>query len=262
MTRRISLLLLFAFLIAFGADAQRRNKRDNQSDANTPQKIEAEPVDRPKTNAFPPPATKHDAVYRQALQYGDYQIAAVALYYKLADDPDNIDLKDSLASVYFTAGYYRQAALIGREIQKVRPNNVKILELLAISYANMKMTELALETYEQLYAVTGSAAHLYQVCVNQFMLGRVNECQRDLMRIINLPDEQAGTINISMNDGKKQDVKAKAAAYNVLGMLYRRLKEDEKARQAFQSAAEADPDFELPVNNLKEMDKNAAATGK
>lgn len=257
MTRRFWILILLLALAAGAAQAQRRNKRDR--DEAQPQPAAQDPARQAPTQQPPaPPATEHDAVYRQAIKYGDYQAAAVALYYKLAQDPDNIDLKDSLATLYFTAGYYRQAVLIGREILQRRPNSVKFLEMLAISYGNLKMTEQTLETYEKLYNITGSATHLYQICVNEYLLGRVKECERDLTRIIEMPEAEAGTINITVGQGRKQDVKAKAAAWNVMGMLYRSLKETEKAESAFQSAIAADPDFVLPKNNLDELRRQSA----
>lgn len=215
------------------------------------------------TTTEPAPVTKpagpsqHMKVYQMARQYSDFRMAANALYYELADQPDNMALKDSLCVMYFAMGANMQAIVLGNEILAKDANNQRILEVVSISYQNLGAAKEALEQYEKLYALSKSAYHLYQIATIQYTLQRTYECQMSLTQLINHPDAEKEQVAITIDRGRQQQVMVKAAAYNVMGVMQKEAGNLEAARTSFNQALAVQKDFVLPQANLQLMDQEA-----
>ena len=192
-------------------------------------------------------------VYRLAVQYGDPQTAINSLYHIMAKQPNNMAVKDSLASIYFGYGMNSQAINLGEEILKSNPKDVKHLEMTAIAYRNLGILKESVTKYETLYSITKDPYHLYQLCIVEYALKRYEECAVHLRMIVADPSSAEQKITINENDGVK--VILKSAALNVLGVIHRDLGKTDEARQFFQQAMEADSTFALPKGNLEAMDK-------
>jgi len=244
-----SCLLAFLCILAQPAQAQKNRNNDDSKDRTSPTSSTS-----PSTSSAS--GSIHERVYNNALQYADYSAAIMALYYWMAEEPNRLDLKDSLATIYFTTGSNTQAVLLGQEILKSEPNNLKNLEMVAIAYSRLGLMKQALESYENLFRLTESARHLYQICVLEFKLERFGECEQHARALIAHPKATEELIGIGVGENQMEQVKAKAAALNVLGVLAKERKQYAEARQLFQAASEADPQFSLPRGNLADMDKD------
>lgn len=192
-------------------------------------------------------------VYRLAVRYGDPQAAINSLYHIMAKQPDNLAVKDSLASIYFGYGMNTQAIKLGEEILKSNPKDVKHLEMTAIAYRNLGILKESVTKYETLFSITRDPYHLYQLCIVEYALKRYEECAAHLKMIVADPSSAEQKITINENDGIR--VILKSAALNVLGVIHRDLGKLDEARQFFQQALEVDNTFTLPKGNLEAMDK-------
>ncbi|MBX3101989.1 MAG: hypothetical protein KF690_05730 [Bacteroidetes bacterium] len=211
----------------------------------------------------PKPEPKHMEVYRMAKSYADFNTAAVALYYQLAEEPHNMALKDSLAVMYFAMGANLQCIALGKEILEKDAQNQRIMELVAISYQNIGALKESLDNYEALFKLSNSAFHLYQIAVIQFSLKRTYECTLSLNQLINHPQATQEKISIAIDRSRQQQVLLKAAALNVLGVLQKENNAREEARKSFRASLEADKEFLLPQANLMQMDEeDKPASGK
>jgi Tfp pilus assembly protein PilF len=72
-------------------------------------------------------------VYQQALRYGDFNTAAVALNYVVALKPEKREYKDTLALVYSELGANVQALSVAKDILSTNSNNAPMLEVAANS---------------------------------------------------------------------------------------------------------------------------------
>jgi tetratricopeptide (TPR) repeat protein len=198
-------------------------------------------------------SNKQAKMYELGKRYNDYSIAIRVLYERLAEDPANKALKDSLASLYFSSRSYAQAIAVAQELLEEAPQNERMLEMVAISYQNLGAVEQALEHYEQLHEQTGDVYHLYQVAVLRYRMKRYGECKLALQKIIQHPKAAKKTVTINTQGNPAQDVPLKAAAYNVKGMLLFSQNERSQAKQAFQAATKIFPEFQLAKNNLAEL---------
>ncbi|MCS7072927.1 MAG: hypothetical protein NZ108_00510 [Bacteroidia bacterium] len=197
-------------------------------------------------------------VYKLALKYGDYHVAAHVLYEKMAKEPQNPAWKDSLASLYFTNGAYNQAILLGNELLTLDPTNRKFLEMVAISETSLGRNKDALSTYEKLYAQTKSVFHLYQIASLQYRLTRLGECNASLDVLENHPDSDKERVGIIANQGFRQDVPIKAAVFNMRGVMAMDVKKLTEAKSWFEKALQVMPEFALAKLNLETVKKDLA----
>lgn len=196
-----------------------------------------------------------EKIYEMGSKYGDANIAIYVIYHQLAENPDDVALKDSLASLYFTSGRWAQSILVAKDVLEKQPKNQKMLELTAISYQNLGGVKEALEKYEELYRLSNSVFHQYQIATLQFQLERFGEAEASLARVIQDKAAETETIVINVNRQGSQETKIKAAALNVLGVLYLQKKEMAAAKKSFEAAAQVDPEFVLPKGNLQAMEE-------
>ena len=198
--------------------------------------------------------------YSLARRYGDVNVAVAVLYDEIAAQRGNLDLKDSLASLYFQSRAYGQALRIAEEVLLVRTTDSRLLELSAICRQNLGLIKEALANYEDLYLRTQSLYHLYQVAVLQYQLARLGECTASLNTLIRHPKAEEEVVFVPVNQQQGQNIKVKAAALNILGVLQRDQKSLDQAKQSFEAALKLEPEFLLAKNNLAEVTK--ASGGK
>lgn len=196
--------------------------------------------------------------YALARQFGDANVAIGVIYDELARDPENYDLMDSLATLYFQSRAYGQSLSLARIILTKRPADNRMLELLAISQQNIGQVKEALATYEDLYLRTKSIYHLYQVCVLQYQLTRLAECAGTLNQLIGHKEAEEARVFVPVNQQQGQNILVKAAAYNILGVLQRDQSQLPAAKQSFEAALKLEPEFLLAKNNLEQVNKAIA----
>lgn len=198
-------------------------------------------------------------IFREAVKYTDFPVARAALYNIIALNPGDSAYVDSLFFFYASTRAFPQAVFLGNELIAKNPEDTTVRELLAISKHAMGLMKEALEDYEALFAKTSYPDHLYQIASLQYNLKRVEECNRSIARLLEMPGIEKKTVEIQYGQNQAQDVPIKAAAYNILGVLARDVSQNEAAITAFQKALELFPDFELAKGNLEVMQKGTIA---
>lgn len=212
-----------------------------------------------------PQGDVHERMGAMAVRYGDYNVAIQALYHALAEQPTSLVLKDSLASLYFMSRQYVQAINVAQEVVGVQPNNAKMRELLAVSFANLGQPKASLEQYEALFSQTGNIRHLYQIAGLQLQLTRLAECAQSLNAIISSELSATEKVLVPVNERQQQEVILRAAAYNIYGLLAQQNKEYQGALQNFDAALQLQEDFvaaQLNKNRLMEAMKQAQNGGE
>jgi tetratricopeptide (TPR) repeat protein len=199
--------------------------------------------------------------YKLAKNNYDYNSAITSVYTMLAIKPERTDLNDTLALLYFVSERYGQSYLIGENILKANPNRPDMLEIVAVSKQNLGLVKEALADFEKLYSIDKSIYYLYQVATLQYQLKRYGECVASLDQIIANPDAAKQVVPISMPNAGQQEVPMKAAALNVKGICALELNQEQIARDNFNAALQAAPDFLLPKGNLAAMDQQKKQQG-
>lgn len=194
-----------------------------------------------------------EEIYKLAISYNDFEIATKALYEMMVLDPDNRSLKDSLALIYFTRGYYLECALVSKEIIDEFPANNTILEVLAMSEDALGFLKESLGHYELLYKNTGILFYQYQVISLQYKLKRYGECSLVIEQILANESVNDQKITMTYQKGTSQEIPMKAAVLNMKGVIALELANKDLAKKCFEEAIVLAPDFELPANNLALM---------
>jgi tetratricopeptide (TPR) repeat protein len=203
----------------------------------------------------------YERMYAQALRYNDFQVATSAMYAILGYRPNDVGIKDTLARLYFTRGMSSQAVLVGMEVIKAQPDNLEVMEVVAASQENLGLIKESLETYEQLYQLTGNNYFQYQVASLQYRLKRLGECKANLEALLNAEGIDKEKITISYGQAGSQQVGMKAAVINMLGVLALDLGQNDMAKQLFEQAVKLEPQFVLAQANLQELNKPATDEG-
>lgn len=202
---------------------------------------------------YKPPTSIAESMYRNATKIGDFEVARTALYYMMAEQPENYHLKDSLARIYLAQGYYYMADQMATEVLVKEPGNQEVMEIKAISLQALGKLKESAVYYEKLFNKGSSIRHGYQLAVIQYNLKRFGECNATTDLIIANPKAIEENIYLSYGENRGQEVNLKAACHNLKGVLLKDLKEFDNAKAEFEAAILQNPDFELAEQNLKSM---------
>ena len=112
-------------------------------------------------------ATKK-AVYKQALQNSDYNVATQAVYDIMAINPGATHWRDSLALIYIQQKAYRQAIKVSDQQLADNPTDTLMVKVQALAYKSLNEPKNALEAYEKLYPLTQDIYHLYEIATLQY----------------------------------------------------------------------------------------------
>lgn len=192
-------------------------------------------------------------VYRNAILFGDFEVARGAIFGLLSKYPARIDYLDTLARIYFSTGAYSQALLAATIYLEKDPENTALMELCAICQGSLNNQKESLDLYEKLYKKTKSIFHAYQIGVLQFTLKRFGECEVTVNSVINDPTASKEKIRINTDQQNSQEVTLSAASLNLRGVLQKELNKNDKAKEDFEAAIKLDPEFVLAKNNLEAM---------
>jgi tetratricopeptide (TPR) repeat protein len=245
MRKIVALCILMA--VGLSANGQRRKNKesDNQKTKDSVPVIAAQL----------PQDTVYMRMYRNGMVYGDYRLAITAMHGLYALHPDKIQYLDSLALLYVQTQNYAQCIFSGREVLKHLPDDVPVISAVAISEQQLGRYKESLEMYEKEFSKNGSVYANYQIAVLQYALQRFGEAQASLDRLILNPKAMKEKISFSTGTNSSQDVVYKAAAENLMGIIYKDLKDYDKAQERFKLALEIQPDFVLAQNNLDYVKK-------
>jgi tetratricopeptide (TPR) repeat protein len=200
-------------------------------------------------------------MYSQAIAYNDLNAAINALHGYLAAGND-MQYKDTLSMLYFSAKSYVSSLILAEEVYKAVPSNVDAMARAAECYDELGDPKTSVSLYEQIVPKTKSPYHIYKLAVGQYQLKRTLECEASANAVLADTSSKRIGVNFALGDGSQQAVPVNAAAANLLGVLKMDAKNYAAAKLAFQQALTLYPKFEGAKQNLAICEKNMKGTSK
>jgi len=248
---KITLTLLFASLLVFGANAQGRKKKDAEKAQTQPTTTAPQQQSPAQTQAVNPDTVQQVDVltqhfyrkYTVAAQWGDDAVAKDALYDLIIRNPGNDSLIYSLAVMYYQEQKYTSSLLVGMELLKRDPKSGAYLELAALSAESVGVMDRALQYYESLYLLTGNTATLYKIAFLQYDLKRFNESLVNVDIILSKPDLDKMKVNFNDTQNKPKEYPMKVSVLNLKGLLKQQSGDNVAAKKLFAEALAISPDF-------------------
>lgn len=197
------------------------------------------------------------AVYQTARKYGDAPQATSALYRLIA--LGETSYRDTLLSIYFANNAFTSSILLGRELFTERPEDLRLLEILAVSEQQMGLNEEALLHYTTLYRKSKDVYFLYQTATLQYQLSRKSECKLTIDDILANANAKTTNTTISYDNGASQEVPVAAAAINLRGAIFADEDNEALAMNSFVEALQlAGGKFKLASDNMAAIKQRIA----
>jgi len=195
-------------------------------------------------------------IYNASKQYNDPTITRMALYSLLAENPNNVSLRDSLALLYFEQQQYASAALVAQEVVGAVPSDMFAAEIAAISFERLGVKNKALGFYEKLYLDnTDDLNTLYKMGFIKYDLKLYEEASLTAEQLLTHKLTKETKLIFPTADGKGQEVSMEMAAIRLKGMIAAAKGDKVKAKEHFNQVLKAVPTFELIKQQLAELDK-------
>ena len=187
---------------------------------------------------------------KQALSYGDTNVAAASMYAIINLEGPQSTYKDSLAYLYFKDRNYSSCFLVTNDILKNNPNNFDLLEMQAISLESLGAYGKAVEVYETLVTKNQNNYHAYKLAGLQLALNNFEEAYTSIKKAAQLPDSGEVEVTFQVNKNFKENVNLKAAIAYLEGIIAVNLKKESEAKVCFERAIKLFPEFVLAKNKL------------
>jgi tetratricopeptide (TPR) repeat protein len=227
-------LLLVALLIAFSSIAQEKK---------------SQPAD-----SIPIELAKKIFIYNASRQYNDPVVTRMAIYNLIAENPNNIQLWDSLALIYFEQQQYASAALVAQEVVGVMPSDMFATEIAAIAFERLGVKNKALGYYEKLYLDESNDLNtLYKMAFLQNDLKLYEEAVNSTELLIANPKSKEIKLVFPTADGKGQEVTMESASLRLKAMIEVDRGNKEKAKEYYNQVLKVYPNFEVVKKQLEEL---------
>ncbi len=194
------------------------------------------------------------ALFDKSQKYNDAVITKQALYEILILNPNDSSALRSLAELYYNNSQFTSSALVGLDFLQRYPSNMIALEVIALSYENLRLNDKAIEYYEKLWLQSDNSNTLYQIAYLQYSLKRYDESIANL-GILDTKLKDEDKIALSKSDGSAQEVSFKAAVFNLKGLIAVEQGKNEEAKTNFSNALKLNPDFEIAKKSLDALNK-------
>jgi hypothetical protein len=189
------------------------------------------------------------SVFAAARKYADAPQATSALYRLIA--LGETTYRDTLIAIYFANDAYGNAVLLGRELLAERPDDLRLLEILAVSEQQLGINEEALLHYTTLYRKSKDVYFQYQCATLQYQLNKKGEAKLTIEDIIANKQSLTATTAITYENGQSQQVPVKAAALNLRGAIFADEDNEALAMNSFNEAYTlAEGKFKLAADNI------------
>lgn len=196
-------------------------------------------------------------IMKQALAYGDPDIAASSLYAIIAKEGSNSSYKDSLAYLYFSNRKFTSCFMVCTDLLSKDGNKKDILEMQAVSLENIGAIDKAAQVYAKLVSKTNNNFHAYKLANLYFSLNKLEEAYRSILKAQELKDTGQVKVSYAVNKTYSQQVSLLAAISNLKGLIEYEQDKLDLAKASFQKAVDLQADFVLAKENLE-----AVKTGK
>ena len=190
-------------------------------------------------------------IMRQALAYGDSDIATTSIYTIIAKEGVNSTYKDSLAYIYYGARNYSSCFMVCTDILSKDGNKQDILEMQAISLESLGALDKAVQSYAKLTVKSNSNFHAYKMANLYYGLKKYKEGLMAINKAEELKDTGKLNVSYSINKNHNQQVPLKAAIANLKGLIQFELKDITAAKASFERAIALHGDFVFAKENLQ-----------
>ena len=200
--------------------------------------------------------SKKIMVYNMAKQFNDPLGQRVALYNLLAENPNHVGLRDSLALVFLESGMYASAALVSQEVAELVPQDLFATEIAALSFEKLGVKSKALKYYERLYLNdTDDIGKLYKMAFLQVDLKKYEEALISADQLISHKLSEKTSLLFPKSDGNNQEVSVKIASLRIKSMVEKERGNEDQAIKYLEEIIVQIPDFELVKNELADLKK-------
>ena len=196
-------------------------------------------------------------IMRQALAYGDNNIAVNSIYNIIAKEGANSTYKDSLAYLYFNGRRFSSCFMVCKDILSRDSNKKEILEMQAVSLESLGVLDQAAQSYALLVVKSNNNYHAYKLANIYYALKKNKEALNAIKKAESLTDSGKIKITTPINKNLTQQVSLKSAIANLRGLIQFDMDDIEGAKVSFQEAVTLEPEFKLAQENLE-----AAKEGK
>ncbi len=195
--------------------------------------------------------TLDKAVMKQALRYGDDNIATSSLYNIIAKEGTTSVYKDSLAYLYFNGRKYSSCFMVCSDILSRDSNKQDILEMQAVSLENLGAIDKAAQVYAKLVVKSANNYHAYKLANLYFAVKKYDEAYRSIKKAQELKDTGKIKITYAVNKNYNQQVSLLAAISNLKGLIEFEQDKMDLAKASFKKAVDLQADFVLAKENLQ-----------
>jgi len=195
--------------------------------------------------------TLDKTIMKQALRYGDNDIAANSLYTIIAKEGATSVYKDSLAYLYFSGRKYSSCFLVCTDILSQDGNKQNILEMQAISLENLGAIDKSAQVYAKLVVKSNNNYHAYKLANLYFAIKKYDEAYKAIERAQQLKDKGTVKVTYAVNKNYNQQVSLLAAISNLKGLIEFEQGKNELAKGSFKKAVDYQADFVLAKENLQ-----------
>ncbi len=196
-------------------------------------------------------------VYNASKLYNDPIVNRMALYQLLAENPQNLALRDSLALVYYSNQNYASAALVSQDVTRANAQDMFATEIAAASFERLGVQDKSLNYYESLYLDNSENINaLYKIAFLHYQLGNHEQSQNsiDLLKSHVLAPEASILFPNSQNS-QNQQMAMTLAARRLEGMIAEVKGNTEEARSIFNEILKERPDLDIIKRQLEQLDQ-------
>ena len=202
--------------------------------------------------------SREQSILKQALIYGDSDVATNTMYQIIAKEGATSTYKDSLAYLYFSGRRYSSCFMVCTDILSKNSDKQDILEMQAISLENLMAFEKAAQVYAKLVTKSNNNYHAYKLANLYYALKKYDMAQGAIQKAQQLKDNGEVKVTYAINQNYSQEVSLLAAISNLKGLIETALDKKDAATASFQKALELQPDFVLAKENLEAIKEGKA----
>ncbi|MEP5612765.1 MAG: hypothetical protein ABJP45_10975 [Cyclobacteriaceae bacterium] len=198
---------------------------------------------------------KQSFIYNSANLFNDPQVAKMALYNLIAENPGNPALYDSLALIYLRFNQVASAALVSQQSLKINKNNLFATEIAASAFDNLGVKDRAIPYYETLYLAKNDLNVLYKIAFLQLELERHGEAMTSVDIIMNDESSKTQIIVFPTEDNQGQEVPLNVAAHRIKAMIEEAKGNEDEAKRLYLTTLEMYPGFQVVQGQLQQLNK-------
>lgn len=215
----------------------------------------AQSVEMAPGDSIPWELRKQSFIYNSANLFNDPEVAKMALYNLIAENPGNPALYDSLALIYLRFNQMASAALVSQQSLKINNNNLFATEVAASAFDNLGVKDRAIPYYETLYLANNDLNVLYKIAFLQLELNRFGEATTSVDIILQNEESKSQIIVFPTEDQKGQDVPLNVAAHRIKAMVEEAKGNEDEAIRLYLATLEMLPGFQVVQGQLQLLNK-------